>query len=175
MHETPHGAPGSPGLAPVAVLPGTRDELKEAVRAAQGELESERRQERMARFEAEAAKQQAEQAEKWKKFTAEANLNGAQEQSLKTNLDAEAAKRKALMDQVRSGEKSFFEIRGEMRDTRQQTDAAMSQVLTQDQLKKYTEVRQSERREGGRGQGGWGGPGGGGNGDRGGPGGAWPR
>lgn len=175
MDETAHGAPGSPGLPAPPISPAAREELKEAARAAQLELENERRQERMARFEAEQTRQQAEQAEKWKKFTTEANLNGAQEQALKTSLDAEAARRKALMDAVRSGEKSFFEIRGEMRDTRQQTDAAMSAVLTPDQLKKYTEVRQSERREGGRGGGGWGAPGGGGNGDRGGPGGAWPR
>lgn len=164
MNETPHGAPGAPPLAAGAV---PREDLKEAVRAAQTELEAEQRAERFQRFEAQQARAQAEQAERWKKFTTEANLNGAQEQTLKQSLDAEQARRKALMDEVRAGSKSFFEIRGELRETRQATDEAMAKVLTPEQLQKYTEVRREERREG-RGGGGWqGGPGG--------PGGGAPR
>jgi hypothetical protein len=159
MTETPHGAPGSPGLpAPMAV---PREELKEAVRAAQNELAAEQSKERLQRFEREQARAQVEQAERWKKFTTEANLNGAQEQALNSNLEAEAAKRKALLDEVRAGSKSFFEIRGDMREARNVTDQAMAKVLTEPQLQKYTEVRREERRGG---PGGWQGGGSGGSG-----------
>jgi hypothetical protein len=152
----------APAVGATDDSPIARSEIKEAVRAAQEEIATEQRKERIARFEQDQAKAQAAQAERWKKFTTEANLNGAQEQALNQALEAEQAKRKALMDDVRAGNKSFFEVRGDMRETRTATDQAMAKVLTPDQLTKYTETRQAERREG-RGQGGpggWGGPGG---------------
>lgn len=159
MEETAYGASGPPPLAAGAV---PREELKEAVRAAQAELEAEQQAQRFQRFEARQAKAEAESAERWKKFTTEANLNGAQEQALNQHLEAERAKRKALMDEVRAGSRSFFEVRGELRETRQATDEAMAKVLSAEQLQRYTEVRREERRDargGGGGGGGWqGGP-----------------
>jgi hypothetical protein len=154
-------APAAGGSA----SPVARSEIKEAVRAAQEEIANEQREQRFARFEKDQAKAQAEQAERWKKFTTEANLNGAQETALNQALEAENAKRKALMEEVRAGGKSFFEIRGDMREARQATDQAMARVLTQEQLTKFTEVRRDERRDG---RGGQGGPGGGAWGGRGG-------
>ena len=149
--------PASPGAGLPAPVPGAsptvptvlppREELKEAVRAAQQELAEEQRQAFVRRLEAAQAQTADAQKERWKKFTTEARLDYQQEQELNRLLEAEAARRKTLMAELALGDRPYPELRAQLTETRRETDRAMEKVLKPDQLQKFQEVRREERRD----------------------------
>lgn len=125
---------------------GGKAYLKDAVRGVQEELQQEERKQRAERFAANQTKRQAETAAQWKKFVTDARLDYAQEQALNKALEAEQKARQAMFDQLRDGTKTFADLRGEMRKTREETDTALKQSLTDDQFKQFTETRREIQR-----------------------------
>lgn len=142
-------APGSTTAGPTEAPRTVPAEIKMAVRQAQEELATEQRKERFERFGQMQAQSNAAEREKWKKFTGEANLSYSQEQTLQSRLTFEEQQRTALMEQVRAGTKDMGDLRRETRAARQETDKTMTQLLSSDQMQKYTDVRQEDRRQGG--------------------------
>lgn len=130
---------------------GGKAYLKDAVRGVQEELLTEERKQRAERFAASQTKRQAETTAQWKKFVTDARLDYTQEQTLNRVLEAEAAARKALFDQLRDGTKTFADLRGDMRKTREDADATMKAALTADQFKEYSATRRAVRQNGDRG------------------------
>jgi hypothetical protein len=78
----------------------------------------------------------------------EAKLNYNQEQALTRRLQAEDARRQALLAEVQAGTKNPRELRQELRAERQQTDQEMSALLDEEQQAKYREMRREEGRDG---------------------------
>lgn len=136
---------------------GGKQWLKETLR----ELEAEDRRERTQQQLARAAARSEEQKAEWKKFITDAHLNYAQEQTLTKALDAESARRKALMDEVAAGTKDFRDVMRETRDVRRETDKTVKAGLDEAQSKQYEQLRREQNRP----RGDWGG---GGDGQRGG-------
>jgi hypothetical protein len=130
---------------------GGKAYLRDAVRGVQEELANEERKVRAERFAAQQEKAQTEQKERWKKFVTDARLDYTQEQSLNRLLEAEATSRRTVMDQVRTGTKSFGDVRTELRASREQTDKEMKASLSAEQFQKYTEQRRGDRQGGGGG------------------------
>lgn len=133
--------------------------LKDAIRGVQDELRQEERKERAERFAATQAQRQAATSAAWKKFVADARLDYGQEQALTKALEAEATARRALLDQLRDGSKTFGDLRDESRKIREATDTQMKQALSEDQFKQFTEARREIRRNEGGGDFGGGGRG----------------
>ncbi|MFA6034932.1 MAG: hypothetical protein WC889_18675 [Myxococcota bacterium] len=128
-----------------------RKRFKEMVRTVQDEVFQERGKERFNAFE-------KDRNDRLKKFADDAKLSNTQEQQVKTILDSESQQRRALMEQMRSGQgqaQGQVDIRTTMRNLRESTDQAAKGILSQEQFTQYQQMRQEERR------GPWGGPPGG--------------
>lgn len=130
---------------------GGRAYLKDAVRAAQEEMRNEQREARQQEWVQAQAQVQSQRAERLRQFVSDAKLNYNQEQTLTRRMQAEDAKRQALLAEVQAGTKNPRDIRQELRAERQQTDQEMNALLDEAQQAKYREMRREENR-GGRGQ-----------------------
>jgi hypothetical protein len=138
---------------------GGKAYLKDAVRAVQEELRTEQRQTRQQAWMQTQAQADAQRSERVRKFVSDARLDYNQEQTLNRLLQAEEAKRQALLEEVRAGTKNPRDLRQELRADRQRTDQEMSALLDESQQARYRELRREEGREvrppGGQ-RGGWG-------------------
>jgi hypothetical protein len=132
---------------------GGRAWLKDTVRAVQDEMRSEQREARQQEWAQAQLQAQSQRAERLRQFVSDAKLNYNQEQTLTRRMQAEDAKRQALMAEVQAGTKNPRDIRQELRAERQQTDQEMNALLDEAQQAKYLEMRREENRGGGmRGQ-----------------------
>ncbi len=129
------------------------DSGKQWLRERMRELEQEDRRSRMEQQLQRAAAREQEQKAQWKKFVADAKLNYTQEQSLMKALDAESARRQALMDEVKAGTKDFREVMQQTRELRRETDKAVKGSLDEAQQKQYEELRREQNRPRGWGDG----------------------
>ena len=123
---------------------GGRAYLKDAVRAVQDEMRTEQREARQQEWAQAQAQAQTQRAERLRKFVSDAGLNYNQEQTLTRRMQAEDAKRQALMAEVQAGTKNPRDVRQELRAERQQTDQEMSSLLSEEQQAKYRELRREE-------------------------------
>ncbi len=128
-----------------------RELLKDAVRSVQSEVQEDRLRELRDR-------QQTARTERMQRFVQEARLTGTQEQTLRTLLDDEAAKRDALMGRMRGAERNRGAF-NELRALREASDAQARSLLSPDQFEKYSSMRDEELRMPGRGGRGGGGGG----------------
>ncbi|MCP3141053.1 hypothetical protein [Pyxidicoccus xibeiensis] len=126
---------------------GGREYLKQAVRAAQEEMRTEQRQERQQEWVQAQTEARTQRTERVRQFVSEARLNYNQEQTLTRRLEAEDAKRQALMEEVRAGTKNPRDVRQELRAERQKTDEEMNALLDEAQRAQYQELRREERRD----------------------------
>lgn len=129
------------------------DSGKQWLRERMREIEQEDRRSRMEQQLQRAAAREQEQKAQWKKFVADAKLNYTQEQSLMKALDAESARRQALMDEVKAGTKDFREVMQQTRDLRRETDKTVKGSLDEAQQKQYEELRREQNRPRGWGDG----------------------
>jgi Skp family chaperone for outer membrane proteins len=82
-----------------------------------------------------------------RQFISDAHLNYNQEQALTRRLEAEDARRQALLQEVSAGTKNPRDMRQALRAERQQTDEEMRSLLDEAQRAKYDEMRREEWRE----------------------------
>ena len=127
---------------------GGRAYLKDAVRAVQDEMRTERREARQQEWVQAQVQAQGQRAERLRQFVSDAKLNYNQEQTLTRRMQAEDAKRQALLEEVRAGTKSPRDMRQELRAERRQTDQEMAAILDEAQQTKYREMRREEARDG---------------------------
>jgi hypothetical protein len=131
---------------------GGRTYLKDMVRSVQEEMRDEQRQTRQQEWQQAQAQAQAQRGERVRQFISDARLDYNQEQALTRRLQAEDAKREALLAEVSAGTKNPREVRQALRAERQQTDTEMRALLDEGQQAKYEEMRREERPRGGRGE-----------------------
>lgn len=120
--------------------PGGKTWLKDQLRELQVEEQRARTEQQLAR----AAERTEEQKVQWKKFVTDAKLTYAQEQGLMGALDAEAAKRKTLMDEVKAGTKDFRDVMRSTRELRRDTDQTVKASLDEAQQKQYEQLRREQ-------------------------------
>ncbi|MFP2912374.1 hypothetical protein ACLESD_46605, partial [Pyxidicoccus sp. 3LFB2] len=130
---------------------GGRAYLKDAVRAVQDEMRTEQREARQQQWVEAQAQVVTQRAERLRQFVSDAKLNYNQEQTLTRRMQAEDAKRQALIEEVRAGTKNPRDMRQELRAERQATDQEMATLLDEAQQAKYRELRREENRGGGGG------------------------
>jgi hypothetical protein len=135
---------------------GGRTYLKDMVRSVQEEMRNEQRQSRQQEWQQAQAQAQSQRSERVRQFISDARLDYNQEQALTRRLQAEDARRQALMQEVSAGTKNPRDVRQALRAEREQTDTEMRALLDEGQQAKYEEMRREERREerprGGRGE-----------------------
>lgn len=136
---------------------GGRTYLKDMVRTVQEEMRNEQRQARQQEWQQAQTQAQAQRGERVRQFISDARLNYNQEQALTRRLEAEDAKRQALLQEVGAGTRNPRDMRQALRAERQQTDEEMRSLLDEGQRAKYEEMRRDEWREerprgGGRGE-----------------------
>jgi hypothetical protein len=123
-----------------------RQRLKEIVRSVQDEVFADRTQAR-------TAAREEERAARLKRFAEEAGLSSSQSQDLTSLLDNETRQRRALLEQLRSGQGDRQQGFGEMRTLRQRTDESAKRILSADQYTQYEQLRQEDHRGPGAGRG----------------------
>ena len=123
------------------------DAFREGVRTTMEEIEELERQERNER----RAQQMIERTEERAQEIAEQlNLPAGTAQELTNILVESAQSRTDMWTMVRAGEFDRGEMRDMMREARDETNALVQNILTDDEYKKYEEIQQQDRR-------GWGG------------------
>ena len=115
-----------------------RKRFKEVLRTVQDEVFAERMQDQMAALD-------KDRTDRLKKLADDARLTSDQQQQVAKLLNDESQQRRAIIDQLRSGQAQPGENRGAMRTLRQNTDEAARQVLDSSQYEKYQQMRQDER------------------------------
>lgn len=136
-----------------------RQAFKEMLRSVQDEMRTEQRDQRRQQAEQFQSQLQAQHTERVRQFVSTARLSSSQEQELNRRLQGEDTQRQAVMDAVRTGEKSPQDARQEVRQLREQTDKDVKAVLDQSQQSQYDEMRRQDFHQA---RGGWPGAGRGG-------------
>jgi len=119
-----------------------RKRLHEVIRQAQEEAWQQRRQQ---------WRQWRQQAQRGRleELGEKARLNAAQVEQIGGMIEGERTQRRALVDQMRRGDKSFEQGRAELRALRQQTDQKVRELVDPAQYQAYEKMR-AERRGGPR-------------------------
>lgn len=125
--------------------PEGRAQLKEVVRSVQEELVADRVSARQS-ARAEARK------ERLARFVTEARLTASQERDLTALLETEEQRRQALIEAMRRDQRPPRDARQALRALREETDAAATRLLDEQQRGLYQELRREEG-QGGRGGG----------------------
>ncbi|RKH12490.1 hypothetical protein D7Y13_24905 [Corallococcus praedator] len=120
-----------------------KQSLKEILRTVQDEQRTEQRQQWQQQIDQMRTQADAERSERLKTFITDARLSYSQEQELTRQLQAEDAKRQALMSSGGNGQPRQ-DVRRQMRELRTQTDQEMQKVLSADQQAKYLEMRRED-------------------------------
>ncbi|CAM3743317.1 hypothetical protein G4177_20190 [Corallococcus sp. ZKHCc1 1396] len=119
-----------------------KQSLKEIMRTVQDEQRTEQRQQWQQQVDQMRSQAEAERGARVKTFITDARLSYSQEQELTKQLQAEDAKRQALMSGGNGQPRQ--DVRRQLRELRTQTDQEMQKVLSADQLTKYQEMRREE-------------------------------
>jgi hypothetical protein len=127
------------------------EQVRAIVRDEQEVMEEERAQRRRDRWESRARRRLGELAEA-------VQLSESTQEEILQLWSAEFAQARSLVREGRAGGRDFGDIRGEMRQLFEDTDAQVQSMLSEEQFAAYQEARQSMRRRG-RGGPGRGGPG----------------
>jgi len=127
---------------------GGRQYFKDMLVSVQDEMRTAQREQRQQRVVQDQAQTQTQRAERVRRFASEARLSSSQERDLTRRLDDENAKRQALFDSMQSGDKSFRDVRQEMRQLREQTDTEVKALLDESQRTQYDEMRREEWQRG---------------------------
>ncbi|ATB30927.1 hypothetical protein [Melittangium boletus] len=127
---------------------GGRQYFKEMLVSVQDEMRTEQREQRQQRVLQDQTQLQAQRTERLRRFASDARLSSSQERDVTRRLDDENAKRQALFDSMQAGDKSFRDVRQEMRQLREQTDTEVKALLDESQRTQYDEMRREEWQRG---------------------------